>query len=225
MGLGVGARSVRLLCVTAVAVLAIDGWSAASSTTLPAPEELVPNTVALISEVPPRRGTITKTELHHGMELAAAQADAGPQPKPGERGYERLKTTVLKSMFEGIWIVGQAAEWDITVTPRQVKSLVAAVKRENFRSAAEFRQFLRESHYTRRDVYERVEIQLLSSELGERLAKQIERDARNVREEQRAFREFIDEFNERWRSRTVCAPNYAIERCSNGSDPSAAAGS
>jgi SurA N-terminal domain len=218
MGRGVGARNVWFLCVaTIAAALAIAGGSAASSTSLPAPEELVPNTVARIAEVPPRRGTITKAEFHHGMELAAALADAGPQPKPGERGYERLKTTALKSMFEGIWIVGQAAEWDITVTRGQVKSEIARVKQENFRSAAEFRQFLRESHYTRRDVYERVEIQLLSTELQAQLVKQI--DARNEREEQQGFTEFVDEFNERWRSRTVCAPEYVIERCSNGPAP------
>ena len=84
------------------------------------------------------------------MELAAALAEAGPQPRPGERGYERLKMTALNSMFEGVWIVGQAAEWDITVTHRQVKSLIARVKK---------------------------------------------------------------------RSRTVCAPDYAIERCSNGPAP------
>jgi hypothetical protein len=222
MGIGAGARSAGFLCLaTAAAVVAIAGGSSASSTTLPGPEELVPNTVALISEVPRRRGTITKAEFHHGMELAAVQADAGPQPKPGEPGYERLKTTVLKSVLEGIWIVGQATEWDITVTHRQVKDLVVAVKRENFRSAAEFRQFLRESHYTRDDVYERVEIQLLSTELQARLTRQIERESRNEHEEQRAFREFIDEFEERWRSRTVCAPEYVIERCSNGPIPAA----
>lgn len=204
----------------AVALLALADWSSASSTTLPAPEALVPNTVALVSEVPPRRGTITKAEFWHGMELAAAQADASPPPKPGERGYERLKTAVLKSLFEGIWIVGQAAEWDIAVTRGQVKSEIAQVKRESFRSAAEFRQFLRESHYTHRDVYERVEIQLLSTGLQERLVRKI--DARNVREEQQGFREFVDEFNERWRGRTVCAPEFAIERCSNGPVPPAA---
>ncbi|HET8862032.1 MAG TPA: hypothetical protein VFM94_02145 [Solirubrobacterales bacterium] len=224
MDLRVGAKGVGFLCAaTVAAVLAIGGWSSASSATLPAPEELVPNTVALISEVPLRRGTITKAEFWHGMELAAAQADTSPPPKPGERGYERLKTIVLKSMFEGVWIVGQAAEWDISVTRRQVKSLLAAIKRESFRSAAEFRQFLRESHYTRRDVYERVEMQLLSAELQERLVRKI--DARNEREEQQGLTEFVDEFSERWRSRTVCAPEYAIERCSNGPVPSSAAGS
>lgn len=136
--------------------------------------------------------------------------------------WTALNGPALKSMFEGIWIVGQAAEWDIAVTRRQVKSAVAEIKRENFRSVAEFRQFMRESHYTRRDVYERVEIQLLSTEVGARLTRQIERESRNVREEQRAFREFIDEFEDRWRGRTVCAPAYVIERCSNGPVPSAA---
>lgn len=221
MGIGVGARSAGFLGVaTAVAVLAIAAASSASSGDLPAPEELVPNTVALVSEVSPRRGTVTKAEFQHQMELAAAQKDASPPPKPGERGYEHLEKIALKSTLEGIWIVGLAAEWDIAVTHRQVKTLLAAIKRESFRSAAEFRQFLRESHYTRRDVYERVEIQLLSAQLQERLKEKIGKVGRKA--EQKAFAEFVDEFNERWRSRTVCAPEYAIERCSNGPGPSAA---
>lgn len=34
--------------------------------------------------------------------------------------------------------------------------------------------------------------------------------------EQEFFLAFVEEFNETWRARTVCAPQYATERCSNG---------
>jgi hypothetical protein len=78
---------------------------------------------------------------------------------------------------------------------------------------------LRASRYTRRDVNDRVELQLLSARLQVRLERQIEREARNEFEEQRALREFSVEFNERWRARTVCAPEYATDRCSNGPPP------
>jgi hypothetical protein len=83
-------------------------------------------------------------------------------------------------------------------------------------NGAEYRRFLKESRYTRRDVRERVEIQLLSTRLQERFEAQIARETEDESEEQRAFTKFIAEFNARWRARTVCAPKYAIERCSNG---------
>jgi hypothetical protein len=111
-------------------------------------------------------------------------------------------------------------EWDIGVTRRQVSRELALIKKESFKSAAEFRKFLRESHYTHRDVRERVRVQLLSLRLQKRISGRIEREARNEFEEQQAFRKFLAEFNERWRGRTVCAPGYATERCSNGPPPS-----
>ena len=36
------------------------------------------------------------------------------------------------------------------------------------------------------------------------------------KEAQAAFTAFVAAFEKRWRSRTVCAPQYAIKRCSNG---------
>lgn len=104
----------------------------------------------------------------------------------------------------------------IAVTRRQVSRELTLIKRESFESEAEYRRFLKEARYTNRDIYERVELQLLSMRMQLRIEKRIQRDARNEFEEQQAFKEFVAEFNEKWRARTVCAPQYATERCSNG---------
>ena len=177
------------------------------------------NTAARIDRVPARQETITIAELRHGIELAAVIAGRKSAPKPGGQAYERLARRALDSLLEAAWIHGQAVEWGIVVTRREVRRELTLIKQESFKSGAEYRRFLRESHYTRRDVYDRVEIQILSLQLQERLQALIEREARNPREEQRAFTEFIEEFNERWRARTVCVPAYATARCSNGAPP------
>ncbi len=93
---------------------------------------------------------------------------------------------------------------------------MAKVRRESFKDGAEFRGFLKEARYTRRDVNERVEIQMLSTRLQWHLSRRIRKETSSKSEEQRAFAEFIAEFEESWRGRTVCAPDYAISRCSNG---------
>jgi hypothetical protein len=93
---------------------------------------------------------------------------------------------------------------------------VARIKEESFKDGAEFRRFLRGARYTRRDVNERVEIQMLSTRLGSLLSRRIGGETSSKSEEQRAIKEFVAEFNERWRGRTVCAPDYANGRCSNG---------
>ncbi len=214
MGQSVGVKSGRSLCV-AVA-LAAAAWGAASAVALPASEELAPDKVALISEVPAGRGTITLAEFRHGLELAAVAEGRRSVPEPGEGGYGKLKKSTLFSLLETAWLYGQAAEWDISVTSDQVKRALAQIKRESFKSEAEYRRFLKEGHYTRRDVVERVELQLLSTRLQERLQKQISAQTRTKSEEQRAITQWVKEFSARWRARTVCAPKYTTERCSNG---------
>lgn len=197
---------------TAIALLALEGGSAIGSAVLPAPEALPASVVAVVSEVPVRRGRVTKPEFQHELLLQAVFAGRRSAPRPGEKGYEKDKVTAVRNLLERAWIVGQAAEWDIAVTHEQVSHRVAQVKNEAFEDGAEFRRFLKESHYTRRDVNERVEVEMLATRLQRRIAK----GAHGKAEELRAFEEFIAEFEERWRGRTVCAPDYANDRCSNG---------
>lgn len=191
--------------------LALTGGSAAGTVTLPAPEQLVPNTVARISGVPDRPGTITKAEFRHALVLAAAARGRHPAPEPGGRGYEQLRHAAVLDLLETIWIKGQAEEMNIFVTREQVRRELALIKRQSFDSPAEFREFMKESRFTRRDVYERVELQLLSI----RIAARVLAGARTEAEERAVYKAFVAEFNERWRSRTVCAPEYVIEHCSN----------
>jgi SurA N-terminal domain len=203
-----------------LAVLVAASWCASASAALPSPEALVPNTVARISHVSDRMGTITKAEFRHALVLAAAVEDMQAPPQPGSAGYDWLERSAVDSLLEAAWIKGQAKEMGIVVTRRQVRREVAAIKEASFASGAEFRRFLRRFRYTRRDVYAQVELQVLSRRIQERIQTRIARESSTEAEEQRAFDEFLAEFNERWRSRTVCAPEYATDRCSNYSPPS-----
>jgi SurA N-terminal domain len=190
------------------------------SLALPAPEDLVPNTIALVSDVPPAQGRVTKAEFRHALELAAAAQDRRSVPGPREKGYEGFARATLDSLLEAVWLKGEAAEVGIAaITRRQVMRELAAIKRESFKSEAEYRRFLKEARYTKRDVYERVELQLLSVRMQRWLEKRVLRDTRNEFEEQRAIEEYLADFEEKWRARTVCAPRIATERCSNGSPP------
>jgi hypothetical protein len=194
--------------------LVIAGGTAEHSIALPTPEELAPNTVVLVSEMSVRQGTITVAEFRHALLLAAAANGHRSAPKPGGNGYVKLKTSTVESLLEAAWIQGQAAEWGIVVTPRQVARRRHQIIKESFRSRSEYRRFLREARYTKHDVNERVELELLATRLQWRIVGRIRR---NHSDEQRAYKEFVAEFNKRWRARTVCAPEYVIDRCSNSS--------
>jgi SurA N-terminal domain len=211
MGYGTGTRWVLGVALGVAALTAIGSPVVAAA--LPAPEALVPNTVARIDAAADRDDeTISRAELRHALVLAADEKGLGRTPRPGEEEYEPLERTVLSGLIEAVWLRGQAEEMDIVVTRGEIRSLIAYIRRESFESAAEFNEFMRETPMTRHDLRERVELQLLAAALQERIVA----GAKTAAEEQKAFKEFIDEFNERWRARTVCAPEHAIRYCSNG---------
>ena len=191
--------------------LAAAAWSATSWAALPSPDQLVPNTVARVYDVPRRAGTITRAEFRHALVLAAAAEGRRRAPKSHDSGYKRLKHRAVEVLLEAVWLKGQAAEMHIVVTRSQVSRALARLKKQSFNSAAEFRGFLKEARFTRRDLYERIELELLARRIQRRIANR----AKSKSEAQKAFREFVAEFNSRWRGRTVCAPAYVTNRCSN----------
>jgi hypothetical protein len=182
----------------------------ATAVPLPAPEDLPANVAAMVSHVSRTRGTITKRELHRALAQEAASAGREATPKPGEQGYEQLQARALAERLETAWILGQGAEMKIEVSAREVARKVAQLKRL-FENGAEYRRFLRQSHLTRRDVNERVRVQLIATRIGRR----IENSPAGQADQGKALDEFVRAFQERWTARTVCAPSYVIEQCSS----------
>jgi hypothetical protein len=179
------------------------------------------NVVAIVARVPDRGGEgggiVTKKEFHRALLQAAAQKGLKNVPEPGRDGYGKLEDTAMGELLDDSWIRGQAAEMGIGVRPREVARETEKLKRQAFRSGAQYRRFLREAHYTRRDVRERVEIQLLVERIQERVVAGIDSEAGA----QKAFTKFVSEYEVRWKARTVCAPGFVIDRCSNGLAPDA----
>lgn len=124
---------------------------------------------AVVQDTPGDIGNVPVSKVEHAIELAAAQAGEKTTPKPGDPKYDEMKETAVNSVLEGIWIQGLANQWGIEVSEKEVAAEVKKVKKESFKSPAEFQKFLKESHYTPADVHERVLIQMLSKELQEQL--------------------------------------------------------
>lgn len=128
--------------------------------------------VALVGSVPSEIGEVTEQRLEHGVELASKQGGEEKVPKPGSKKYGELQETALNNIFEGIWLQGQAEEWGIEVTEAAVAKELKKLKKESFKSEAEYKKFLKESGYTPEDVNERVKLQILGKELQEQLKEQ-----------------------------------------------------
>lgn len=180
----------------------------------PPPTALPPNVLAVVVDVRGSAESITKREFQRSLAQLAAQKGRGPAPKPGHGGYGKLEETAIGELLESVWIKGQAAEMGIGVTSRQIKEERRRLIKTAFKNRAEYHRFLVEARYTLRDVRDRVEAQMLTTRIQERAVPGLSGPAR-----QKAFAQFVAEYEQRWRGRTVCAPEYVLDRCSNGPGP------
>jgi hypothetical protein len=205
------------LNLSLVAALVLSGSIALAPTAvateppLPTPEALPDDVVAFVSHVPLSLGRLTKAEFQRALVQKAAEAGRSSVPGPNAKDYPRIAERALGERLDSIWIQGQAKEMGIGVRPRGVARELARLKKRAFKNEAQYRHFLKEAHFTNHDVRERVKLQMLSEKIQVRITAGL-----SEAEGRRAFNRFVREYGVRWQGRTVCAPDYVTERCSNG---------
>jgi parvulin-like peptidyl-prolyl isomerase len=122
-------------------------------------------------EVTQDLGEVTDAEFACAFDQVVASSGLKKTPKPGDKQYDELRETTVGSLLETIWIQGLAAEEGIRVTSKEVQDELKKLKAQNFKTDAEFQEFLKTSHYTTQDVNERVKIQILSTKIQEELGE------------------------------------------------------
>lgn len=125
--------------------------------------------VALVEDAPGDSGEISEADFEHALLLASKGGGEKKVPKPGDAKYDELKKSALNTLLESVWIQGVADEWGIEVTDAEVAKELEKVKKESFKTEAEFQEFIKESGYTSTDIDERVRLQSLSKQLQEEL--------------------------------------------------------
>jgi len=165
-----GLQQLALLAFAGALVLLFVGFAIAQGIGNPS----VPSgDVAIVEEAPDDLGTISEADLKHAIAQAAGQAGTKPVPKPGEKQYEELQETAFGELLDRIWIQGQAEETGISVTPKEVSEKLEQLKKQSFKSEAQYQKFLKEAHFTQADVNERVKVQVIT----EQIQKQITAEA------------------------------------------------
>lgn len=162
-----GRQRLALIVFGALFVLLFAGYAIAEGLGSPS----VPSgDVALIEELPDDIGHISQEDFDRAFLQQVAQAKLKKDPEPGTDKFEELKTAALGELLDQAWIQGQAEELDITVTPKQVEDELAAIKKQSFPSDGAYEKFLEESKYTQEDVDDRVLLQLLSTQIQEKVS-------------------------------------------------------
>jgi hypothetical protein len=114
----------------------------------------------------------------------------------------------MGKILDTIWIQAEAAEQGVRASARQVRRRLALIRRERFRSAAQYRRFVRAAGFTSADVLLSVRVSLLSNRIEHRVLKGVPR-----RKLRRVFAAYIRVYRDKWTARTLCAPGYAASRC------------
>jgi hypothetical protein len=172
-------RNWEVVAALVGALALVSVGSSAIGAVLPAPKELPAKVVAFVAYVPASTGRVTGAEFQRALVQQAAMAGRDSVPKPGGKGYAGLRDEAIGELLDSVWIKGQALEMGIAVTRRQVVTELAATKRANFKNEADYHAFLKQSHFTQADVNERVELQMLSTRIQERVARGVRGGASN----------------------------------------------
>jgi parvulin-like peptidyl-prolyl isomerase len=125
--------------------------------------------IALISSAPSKYEHISEADYKKSLEQQETQAGLKKPPKAGSKKAEELHTTAVSELLNSAWIFGEAEELGIKVTPKEVEAELAKVKKESFKTEKAFQEFLKESHFTAEDVNERLELQILSTKIQEKI--------------------------------------------------------
>ena len=164
-----GRQRLALILFGALFVLLFIGFAVAEGLGSPS----VPSgDVALVEDVPDEVGQISEEAFDRALLQQVAQAKLKKAPEAGSDKYEELKSAALGELLDQAWIQGQAEELDLVVTDKQVEDELATIKKQSFGTDKAYEKFLEESKFNQDDVDARVRLQLLSTQIQEKVSKE-----------------------------------------------------
>jgi parvulin-like peptidyl-prolyl isomerase len=89
-----------------------------------------------------------------------------------EQQYKSLQQEVLGFLISSAWVLGEAESLGVNVSDKEVKKQFEKIKKQQFPQAAEFQKFLHTSGQTVSDLLLRVKLNLLSSKIQQKIAKE-----------------------------------------------------
>jgi parvulin-like peptidyl-prolyl isomerase len=128
--------------------------------------------VAVVEDAPDGLSPISEAQFKHALAQAAAEKKVTPVPKPGDKNYEELQEAALGNVLDTVWIQGQAEEMGISVTPKEIAEELKKLKEKAFKTEQQYKEFLKEAHFTQADVNTRVTIQMLSEQIQNQVTEE-----------------------------------------------------
>jgi parvulin-like peptidyl-prolyl isomerase len=128
--------------------------------------------IARVTNVSAEKGEFDEADYKRSVGQQEAQAGLKKPPKAGSKKAEELHKTAVGELLNGAWIFGEAEEQGIKVTNKEVETELAKVKKESFKTEKAFKEFMKESHFTEADVISKIELQIISTKIEEKIKKE-----------------------------------------------------
>ena len=114
-------------------------------------------------------GEINQAEYDAAIEQAAARQGIKEVPEPGVPQYDLLKDAAMADLLLARWVRGEADELGVEVTDTAVQTELDSIIEQQFGGQEEFDRFLEQNAFSAEDATARVELQLLSTRIQERV--------------------------------------------------------
>jgi parvulin-like peptidyl-prolyl isomerase len=128
--------------------------------------------IAKVTNVRSEKGEFSEADYKRSVGQQEAQAGLKKPPKEGSKKAEELHKTAVGELLNGAWIFGEAEEQGIKVTKKEVETELAKIKKESFKTEKAFQEFMKESHFTEEDVISKIELQIISTKIEEKIKKE-----------------------------------------------------
>ncbi len=118
-------------------------------------------------------GTITPEDFDTAIAQAAArQQGGGAAPEPGTPQYQAQIVPAASDLLLARWVRGEADERGISVTDREIDTELQNIIDQQFGGEKEFQKFLDDSGFSEDDAKGRVELQLLTQCIQDKVIPQ-----------------------------------------------------
>jgi parvulin-like peptidyl-prolyl isomerase len=128
--------------------------------------------IATINSAPEGLGNVSEAEYKASLARQETQAGLKKAPKAGSKKAEELHEATIEELLGRVWIFGEGEELGIKVTPKEVETQLAKVKKESFKTKKAFQEFLKEQSLNEEEVDQLIELQIIQTKIQEKVPKE-----------------------------------------------------
>jgi len=116
-------------------------------------------------------GHISKTGFDKIFAETAKQQGLNAPPQQSDPQYQSIKDQAMGTALDIAWITGEAKKQGVEVTDTEVQQQLQQSKQQNFKTEAEYQQYLQQQGLTEADVLQRVRLQVISTKIENKLTE------------------------------------------------------